>query len=246
MEPAPKPRAPTTGGDLVLCTTNPGKAREICAILPAALRPAQPAEMGFVLPDVPEDGDTFAANAAIKAAAGAAVCGQPCLADDSGLCVDALGGAPGIRSARFAADHGRAAPGAPGPARTAANNALLLERLDGVPTAERTAGFECAVAVALPRAHPLVGAAVAAGAVVVDDAPRLPSGWAVVVTTGRVDGRILEAPRGDGGFGYDPLFFADELGATFAEAAPAAKAGVSHRGRALAALASLFRAAGIA
>lgn len=158
------------------------------------------------LAEVVEDGATFAANAALKARAAAAAAaaawgGEPwALADDSGLCVDALDGAPGVHSARFA--------GVAGAGRDAANNRLLLERLRGVPPERRGAEFRCALAVA--------------GA-----------GRILLTAEGVVRGRILEAPDGDRGFGYDPLFYHVESGASFARLDPAVKAALGHRGRAM-------------
>ncbi len=157
--------------------------------------------------------DTFGANAHAKAAWFAALAGVPALADDSGLEVDALGGAPGVHSKRFAGATGRDAD------VTAANNALLLERLHGVPVDARGAQFRCALS--------LVG---------LDDEE--------IRADGVVRGRIVEVPCGTGGFGYDPLFFSDELGCTFGEADAAAKHRVSHRGRAIRAIAQVLGSRG--
>lgn len=187
---------------LVAATANAGKLRELQALL------AEPAITWRSLADYPalppidEDGDTFLANARLKAHAVARHAGLPALADDSGLCVDALGGLPGVRSARFAADAGAGSG-------DAANVALLLARLRGVPPPARTAHFACAIVVAHPDGRELVA-------------------------EGRCDGRIADAPRGRGGFGYDPVFlFGDR---TFAEMSVAEKDRVSHRARAIAAL----------
>ena len=151
------------------------------------------------LPPVEEDGGTFAANAAKKARAAADATGLPALADDSGLEVDALGGAPGVYSARYA---GAAAD-------DAANNRKLLDALRGV--ADRRARFRCVVALTAPRG-----------------APRL--------FEGVCEGVLLTAPRGAGGFGYDPLFMPDGRPQTFAELEPSVKNEISHRARALALL----------
>lgn len=195
---------------LLVASGNPGKLRELRALaegLPVEV--VGPDALPGGLPEVEETGATFAANAALKALAAAQHAarvwgGEPwALADDSGLCVDALGGAPGVRSARFA--------GATGPDRDAANNRLLLERLRGVPPERRGAAFRCAIAVARP-------------------------GAIVLTAEGEVRGRVLDAPDGDGGFGYDPLFYHVESGASFARLAPAVKAAVGHRGRAMSAL----------
>ena len=155
--------------------------------------------------DVVEDGDTFVANATKKAVEVSRATGLPALADDSGLEVDALGGEPGVYSARYAGVHGD----------DAANNAKLLARLAGVPEARRGGRFRCVLALA-------------------DVAGRL--GGRVITVAGSCEGRILEAPRGTNGFGYDPLFFAPELGMTFAEAGIGPKSGLSHRARAMRAL----------
>ncbi|MBX6378844.1 MAG: non-canonical purine NTP pyrophosphatase, partial [Clostridia bacterium] len=138
-----------------------------------------------------------------KARAAAACTGLPALADDSGLCVDALGGAPGVRSARFAGEG----------ASDEENNRLLLAQLTGLPAERRTATFRCAVAWVVPGPEPRE-----------------------CVRVGVCRGIVLEAPRGTGGFGYDPLFLVPEAGKTFAEMTLAEKEGVSHRGRALAAI----------
>ncbi len=156
-------------------------------------------ELGRELPDAPEDEPTFAGNAAQKARTCAQASGLAALADDSGLEVEALDGAPGVRSARFAGTHGD----------DEANNRLLLARLIGVPAARRRARFRCAVALAAAN------------------------GELVATAEGECAGAILEAPRGSGGFGYDPLFYSDELGATFAEVGVGQKGGFSHRARAM-------------
>ncbi|QIA27989.1 XTP/dITP diphosphatase [Thermaerobacter sp. PB12/4term] len=208
-------KCPPAGGSgrlparLVLATHNPGKVRELEELLEAAGLPIQVLTLDQVGPvHLPEEtGSTFLENARLKAEAVARQAGLPALADDSGLCVDALGGRPGVHSARFAG------PGA----SDAANNARLLAELAGVPAARRTARFRCVVVLALPGGRWT---------------------WA----EGEAPGRILEAPRGQGGFGYDPLFYSDELGMTFAEAGTGAKNRVSHRSRALRALLPALRA----
>jgi XTP/dITP diphosphohydrolase len=179
---------------LVLATLNPGKARELAALLGDV-----PFAVG-ALAEVPgarlpaETEPTYAGNALLKARAAARLVGALALADDSGLEVDALGGAPGVLSARF---------GGPG-LDDAGRCALLLARLAAVPPGERTARFRCVIALADPR------------------------GWERVVE-GTVEGVIAAAPRGSGGFGYDPIFLYPPLGRTFAELAPEDKARVSHR-----------------
>ena len=196
---------------LVFATRNRGKLAELRELLAAA--PVEvlavdeaAARLGRTLDDVVEDADTFAGNAAKKAREVALATGWPALADDSGLEVDALGGEPGVYSARWAGAHGD----------DAANNRKLLAALSGIAAARRTARFRCALAVA-DGAGPL--------------------GDGLLVADGVVEGVILDAPRGSGGFGYDPLFFCPEIGQTFAEAGVGPKGHVSHRARAMAALA---------
>lgn len=155
--------------------------------------------------DAVEAHETFAENALAKARFFARRTGAAVLADDSGLCVDALGGAPGVRSKRFS---GRT--DVRGTALDRANNALLLATLEDVPAEQRTAHYTCAVAVVTPAGRE-------------------------AVFHGECYGRILSEPRGAGGFGYDPLFLSDDLGVTFAEADPEEKNRVSHRARAIAA-----------
>jgi XTP/dITP diphosphohydrolase len=157
---------------------------------------------GATLPDETEP--TYEGNALLKARAAARHTGALSLADDSGIEVDALDGAPGIRSARFAG------PGLD----DAGRNAALLAALRDVPDARRRARYRCVVAVVDPA---------------VADA-----GVREVVVEGAAEGVLLREPRGTGGFGYDPLFFYPPLGRTFAELTPEVKAGVSHRGIALA------------
>lgn len=183
---------------LLLATNNPDKIREMEAILaPLGVEIRTPRDYpGIAEPR--EDGATFAENAIAKARHWARATGIPALADDSGLVVDALGGAPGVHSARYA----RTAP---------ERNARLLAALAGVPPERRTARFVCVAALAMPD-----GAAVA--------------------REGTCEGRIHDAPRGTGGFGYDPIFWLDEHGCTMAELPPAVKNRISHRGRALEAL----------
>jgi XTP/dITP diphosphohydrolase len=191
---------------LLVATTNRGKREEIRALLgDLRLEIVDGDEASW--PPIEEIGETYAENALAKARAAARATGMAALADDSGLEVDALEGAPGVHSARFA-----------GPAATAAaNNRLLLARLEGVPRAARTARFVCVAALVLTDGRE-------------------------IVTRGSVEGVILEAPRGDGGFGYDPLFYCPPLGATFGEAEAPAKNAVSHRAGALRALAERLRA----
>ena len=188
--------------DVVLASSNQGKLAELRAILaPAGLRLVAQDAFGVEPPE--ETGLTFVENALIKARAASAAAGLPAIADDSGVVVDALGGAPGVRSARYAGDG----------ASDAENVAKLLGSLAGVARAERSATFVCAI-VYLRHAH--------------DPCP--------VVCEGVWEGRILDAPRGGGGFGYDPVFLVESLGRTAAELSAAEKNAASHRARALARL----------
>lgn len=150
------------------------------------------------LPEAIEDGGTFADNARIKALHYAGLTGLHTLADDSGLVVDALGGEPGVRSARYAGE----------PRDDGRNNAKLIAALTGVPPERRTARFICHMAFAEP-------------------------GRVLVESTGRVEGRIIDLPRGENGFGYDPYFEIPEMGRTTAELSADEKSAVSHRGAAL-------------
>ena len=168
-------------------------------------------EPGRPVPGVVEDGDTFAANAAKKASQTARFLGRPVLGEDSGLCVDALGGAPGIYSARFSAGD------EPEGATDDANNRKLVAELTGVPDAKRGAGYVCSIAVA--------------------DA----DGEIVLTAEGACRGRIVDGPRGAGGFGYDPHFLVRELHRTFGELPPVVKRHLSHRARALAVLGPKLR-----
>ena len=162
------------------------------------------ASVSEIRPDLPspeETGSTFEENAALKAQYFATCTGRICVADDSGLEVDELDGAPGVFSSRYAGKDGD----------DEANNLELLRALEGIPSERRTARFRCVICLASPDGVHLT-------------------------TKGSVEGRILEAPRGDGGFGYDPLFLYPEWEQTLAEVSRAKKADVSHRGQALARL----------
>ena len=198
------PRRP--GRTFVLASSNPGKLAEMSALLdPAGVR-VVPQDALAVEPPA-ETGLTFVENALIKARAACAATGLPAVADDSGIVVDALEGAPGVRSARYA-----------GPGASDADNvARLLEALRGVAPAERGAAFVCTIA-CLRHAR--------------DPCP--------IVCEGVWEGRVLDAPRGDGGFGYDPVFFVEALGRSAAELPQVEKNAVSHRGQALARLLERF------
>jgi XTP/dITP diphosphohydrolase len=191
---------------VVLATRNPGKQREVRAVLGDLPIRMQGLDSWGSLDEPAETGATFAANACAKALYYAAATGQWCLAEDSGLEVDALGGAPGVFSARYAAD--RCPPGADRAALDEANNAQLLEALSGVPTPRRTARFVCHLALA-------------------------GEGRILIQTFDTVEGLIAASPRGRGGFGYDPLFWLPALGLTTAELPPQRKNALSHRGKAV-------------
>jgi XTP/dITP diphosphohydrolase len=195
---------------LVLATANPGKLVELDRILAASGAGAELVSLREFpgAPDVSETGATFAENALLKARAIAAFTGLPAVADDSGLCVDALNGMPGILSARWAGRHGD----------DEANLALVLAQLTDVPDDRRGAHFACTAALVLPSG-------------------------AEHVTEGTVHGRLIDAPRGSNGFGYDPIFVPDGYAQTTAELDPAQKDSISHRGRALRALAPVIAAA---
>jgi XTP/dITP diphosphohydrolase len=194
---------------LVFATRNKGKLVELRALLSdvdvLSIDEAQ-ARLGVTIPEVVEDADTFAGNAAKKAREVSRATGLPALADDSGLEVDALDGAPGVWSARYAGEG----------AGDLANNQKLLAAMKDVPAERRTARFRASLALA-----DVTG----------------PLGDEVLTADGVCEGVILDAPRGTGGFGYDPLFFAPELGQTFAEAGVGPKGHLSHRARAMRAIA---------
>ena len=190
-------------------TNNPGKLKELRRILEkAGFAVKSLRELGIDL-DPEETGATFAENAALKAAAFCRASALPTVADDSGLCVDALGGAPGVYSARYAGAHGD----------DEANNRKLLAAMQAVPEGQRAARFVSAVCLMLPNGRTLT-------------------------VQGECPGRIGPAPRGHNGFGYDPLFIPDRVGAgagtlpntagrTYAELADEEKDAISHRGRAM-------------
>ena len=190
---------------LVLATGNFGKVRELRAMLGDRFDVRSMREMGAEM-DVEETGETFEENALLKAEALMRATGCAALADDSGLIVDALGGRPGVHSARYCGVHGD----------DEANNQLLLKELASVPE-PRTARYAAAVALCRPGHEPLV-------------------------TYGACEGEILREYRGEGGFGYDPLFFSDDLQMTLAEAAPETKNAISHRARAVEKLLKLLEA----
>jgi len=188
-------------GDLLLASQNPGKLNEMRQLLAGLpFRVLRPADLR--IHDAPEEtGRTFLENAILKARHYARLSGLLTVADDSGIAVDALGGAPGLYSSRFGGEG----------ASDADRNALLLDKLRGVPDDRRGARFTSAVAVAR-------------------------GGDVLFQVEEKVEGRIAPEPRGPHGFGYDPLFFYPPFNCTFGEAAPADKDRVSHRGKAFARL----------
>lgn len=195
---------------IVLATRNTKKGREMAELLAPPWEPSPWLARLQVrtlvespdLPETVEDAATFAGNASKKAQEAARALAAWVIADDSGLAVDALGGAPGVFSARYAGVHGD----------DEANNRKLLEALDSVPDPRRGAAFVCALAVADP------------------------SGAIVLEAEGRCRGRITRELRGEGGFGYDPLFLIPEYHKTFGELGPLVKHQLSHRARAFAAV----------
>ena len=188
----------------MLATTNPGKVREYVALLGGLpVRLVRLDEVG--LAQGPETGATFAENAVQKARHAAAGSGLVALADDSGLEVDGLGGAPGVRSARYAGEA----------ADDEANRRRLIRELAAVPAERRTARFRCAVAIARPGAGE-------------GSEPEI-----LALVEGTCEGVVLTEPRGAHGFGYDPLFLLPERGLTLAELPPEEKNRLSHRARAV-------------
>jgi XTP/dITP diphosphohydrolase len=190
---------------VLVATSNPGKLRDFAGAAAALGVEIAPIPGFASLAPVVEDGLTFEANARKKAEAYSRyVAGEMVLADDSGLEVDALGGAPGVHSARYAAD----APHLAGVnSEDAANNARLLRELKRVPPEKRTARFVCVIAAA-------------------------EGGRTLEMFRGQAEGMILDAPRGSNGFGYDPLFFFPQIDKTFAELSAEEKSRYSHRGAA--------------
>ncbi len=204
---------------LVVATRNKNKIAELEGLL-AGLGLDLVSADACGVPDVEETGATLAENAALKAESAFRATGLPCLADDTGLCVRALGGAPGVRSARFAGPN----------ASYEQNRALLLERMRGLAPPERDAMFVTCLALVVPAHLDQVGSE--ARHVERDDGQIGVLHW----VEGRAKGQILDAPRGASTFGYDPVFFVPELHKTFAELTRDEKNVVSHRGRAYRAL----------
>lgn len=197
-----EPANPANPYTVLVSTRNAHKLVEIRQILGPSFELLDLSSVP-ALGEVEETGTTFEENAALKALAASAHFGGWVLADDSGLEVDALGGAPGVRSARFSGEG----------ATDITNRALLLEKLATVPADQRSARFRCVIALAR-------------------------GGQVLAHFSGAVEGAIIQSEKGDGGFGYDPLFVPEGFGETFAELGAETKNRLSHRGRALAALKS--------
>lgn len=184
--------------EVIIATKNPGKAREFEHIF-APRKIAVKTLLDFPeIPEVEETGLTFEENATLKAVAVSQALNKMVIGDDSGLMVDALEGRPGIYSARYAGE----------PKNDQNNTNKVLSELTGVPEAERTARFYCALAVAVP-------------------------GQETFTVSGTCEGRILEAPRGTNGFGYDPVFYVPDKGCAMAELSADEKNRISHRANAL-------------
>ena len=185
----------------IIATHNMKKRNELARILgPLGVDILTAEQAGVELTDVEETGTTFEENARLKSRSGCEESGMPCIGDDSGLMVDALDGAPGVYSARYAGDHGN----------DPANIALLLENLKDIPDEKRTARFVCTICCTYPDGKE-------------------------IVVNGTCEGKIGYAPKGDGGFGYDPVFMVGDK--SFAELTAEEKDKISHRGNALKALA---------
>jgi len=201
------PAGPPGPARLILATRNRGKLAELRRILAAAGVSAAVTDLDDApgMPEVAETGRSFTDNALLKARATAAFTGLPAVADDSGLCVDALNGMPGVLSARWSGSHGD----------DEANLQLLLAQLADVPAGERGAQFVCVAALVLPSGveH---------------------------LTEGTVRGQLTRSPRGSNGFGYDPIFVPDGFELTTAQMSGEEKDKISHRGKALRALAPVI------
>lgn len=189
---------------VVVATDNPGKLREFRRLLAPLNWTVLGKKEAGCLDEIPETGSTFAENAFIKASAVARLTGLPALADDSGLCVDALDGAPGLYSARFTGSHADS---------DERRNEYLLEKLQGA--ADRSAHYVCSLSLVFPDGTHLQ-------------------------TEENCCGEILETPAGCGGFGYDPLFRPDGFNCSMAELTDSEKDDISHRGKAIRALARIW------
>jgi XTP/dITP diphosphohydrolase len=203
---------------LFVATTSQGKLRDFRTAALAHGVSLDPLPALATVPAPEENGNTFADNATLKAVFYSQLApGELVLADDSGLEVDALEGAPGVRSARFAADSGLVDSPDANDNTDVWNNMILLQRLAAVPLSQRAARYRCVLVAAR-------------------------DGLPLYTAEGSVEGVILEAPRGTGGFGYDPLFYLPELDRTIAEIDLETKLSLSHRGRAIAALLRMLSA----
>ncbi len=192
--------------DYLIATHNMKKRDELARILaPLGIRVLLDHEAGIELSDVDETGVTFEENALLKAQSGCRESGLPCIADDSGLCVDALDGAPGVYSARYGGEHGN----------DKANNEKLLKVLDGLDITKRTARFVSVACCVYPDGK-------------------------VITARGECEGAIGFEPRGNGGFGYDPLFLPKDFGGemTMAQLSAEQKDSISHRGKSVRILAA--------
>ncbi len=197
---------------LFIATTSSGKLADFGEAAEEYQVAIEPVPGLKTIPAPHEDGDSFEANAITKALYYSTFApGEVVIADDSGLEVDALGGAPGVRSARFAADTGLVDSPDANDNTDVWNNIVLLQKLEGVAPVRRTARYRCVLAAAR-------------------------DGEVLLTAEGSIEGRILEAPHGTGGFGYDPLFYLPELDQTMADLDVGVKFAISHRGRAFAAL----------
>ena len=191
---------------VVLASSNSHKLKELQAMLSEFdFELLSLKDVGLAGLDIPEEGDTFEANSLYKAEVVSRMTGHPAIADDSGLMVAFLDGAPGVYSARYAGE----------PKSDRANNAKLVDALKGVPESDRGAKFVTVITFYINEDT-------------------------VLTARGEVEGRILEEERGEGGFGYDPLFYVQSLGKTFAELSSEEKNAISHRGRAIKKLQSLL------
>jgi len=204
------------GDTLLVATRNRGKTREFrAAFATLGIEVKDLNEIGE-LPEIAETGTTFYENALIKARAASAAAGLPVLADDSGLCVDALGGAPGVYSARYAGEG----------ASDADNNAKLLRELAAAGATVDAASLGAEKA---PDGAKLLSPARFVSSLVLYE----PDGDRITAAEGTVEGAIIDRPAGAGGFGYDPLFWLPSFGKTMAEISLEEKNAISHRGRAL-------------
>ena len=192
---------------IVFATGNEGKMKEVREILADLGLPVLSMKEAGIHVDVDENGTTFMENARIKAAAVHAACGEIVLADDSGLVVDAMDGAPGVYSARWMGED----------TSYEIKNQAIIDRLEGLQGQERSARFVCSIAAVFP------------------DGTK-------AETEGAVEGEIAFHPAGEGGFGYDPIFFLPERGVTTAELTAEEKNAISHRGRALRKMEPIIRA----